>query len=213
MPSYNEELAICQTIDDIRRCIGDATVIVVDGNSSDTTRDLAVGKGCLVTNTIDRGKGRQIRKALASIRSPYFIMMDSDYTYPAEYIPQIMTKLANGADVVMGYRDAVFSSAMTKTNRFGNSMLSMMASILYGSKVRDVCTGMWGFKQDAIDKFNLISEGFTLEADLFVNAVKNGCRIEQIPIHYRPRPDGSRPKLKVKDGFKIGWFLIKKRFG
>jgi len=71
---------------------------------------------------------------------------------------------------------------------------------------------MWGFRRDALKKFKLTSPKFTLEADFFVNAVKTKCNITQIPISYRARVDGSLPKLKVSDGFDIGWFLIKKRF-
>ncbi len=77
--------------------------------------------------------------------------------------------------------------------------------------MRDVCSGMWGFRKESLEKFNLVSNGFTLEADLFVNSIANKCVIFQTPIHYRKRSGGS-PKLKIWDGFKIAWFLVKERF-
>ncbi len=63
-----------------------------------------------------------------------------------------------------------------------------------------------------LSRYKLSSNGFTLEADLFINTVKGKYRLAQIPIEYRARLDGSVAKLSVKDGFKIGWFLIRGRF-
>ena len=111
----------------------------------------------------------------------------------------------------MGYRSIKEEGSMTTINGVGNLGLSLLASFLYGKWVRDICTGMWGFRKSALKKFTLTSPRFTLEADFFVNAVKTHCNIVQIPIEYRARPDGSLPKLKVKDGLEIGWFLVKKR--
>ena len=136
------------------------------------------------------------------------MMMDADYTYPAKHILDL---LANLEDVSMGYRHKREAGAMTRMNAFGNRMLSLLASVLYRRKVHDVCTGMWAFRGDVLNKFTLTSTGFTLEADLFVNAVRSGCRISEVPIEYRRRLDGCKPKLRVLDGFKIGLFLLKKR--
>ncbi len=135
-------------------------------------------------------------------------MMDADFTYPAKHIKDL---LANLEDVAMGYRDKRENGAMTKTNVFGNKMLSLIASVLYGRRVRDICTGMWAFDGGVLDGFHLTSERFTLEADFFVNAIRNKCIISQVPIEYRSRLDVSKPKLRILDGFKIGLFLIKSR--
>ena len=68
---------------------------------------------------------------------------------------------------------------------------------------------MWGFKTSILKSFDIQSKGFTLEAELFTNCVKGKYKLEQIPIGYRKRLDGSYAKLKIRDGFKIAWFLIK----
>ena len=120
--------------------------------------------------------------------------------------------LKKNADVVMGYRRCKQTGSMTFINSIGNHVLSFLAGVLYDYWVKDVCTGMWGFRREVLEKYNLTSNGFTLEADLFVNAMKNKNAVRQLPISYRARPDGSHAKLKVRDGFAIGWFLIKSKF-
>jgi len=139
-------------------------------------------------------------------------MMDGDFTYPAKHIPEMIRCLDNGADVVIGYRFKRAKGSMSRMNTIGNCGLSILASALYGVHVKDVCSGMWGFRRNVLSRYNITSDGFTLEADLFANTIRNGCKLAQIPIGYRARLDGSVAKLGIKDGFKIARFLIRKRF-
>ncbi len=211
LPAYNEAEAIRPTIDDIRDHASRAKIIVIDNNSSDDTANIARDTGVTVLEVKQQGKGNAIRAALKTLDTKYCIMMDSDYTYPAKHLPEIENKLIEKADIVLGYRSTREQGAMTATNRLGNVALSTLASILYGYRIKDVCTGLWGFRKEALEKFTLTSTRFTLEADLFINAVRSKCRIEQIPIEYRARLSGSKAKLKVWDGFGIAWFLLKGR--
>jgi dolichol-phosphate mannosyltransferase len=194
--------------------IPDSRVVVVDSNSTDATATVAKEEGAVVINTLRGGKGVAVRYALAQLLGddiPYLIMMDGDYTYPACHIDAILRALMDGADVVIGYRHKRASGSMTGINLVGNKALSLLASLLYGYWVKDVCSGMWGFRTRALRGFTITSKRFTLEADLFVNARKRGCRIVQVPINYRARLSGSTAKLRVSDGIKIGWFLIQRR--
>ncbi len=213
LPSYNEERAIGQTIDEVQRFSPESVIVVVDSNSQDSTREIAHSKGTAVLNVEQRGKGLAVRYALSKIQAPYFCILDSDNTYPAQYIPDILESLKNGTDVVIAERATILPEAMTEINKIGNYLLSLMAEVIYNQHIKDVCTGMWGFKKKALDKFKLTSNGFTLEADFFINACRADCVIKRLPIHYRPRLEGDRPKLRVRNGLEIGWFLIKKRFG
>lgn len=212
LPAFNEERAIGKVIDEIGALPLDCQVIVADGGSQDLTIVEAKKRGAYVVIEMRKGKGIAFRTALNYVETPFTVMMDADYTYPALAIAPIVSSLATGADAVMGIRKYRVKGSMTLTNRFGNRCLSLMASMLYGVRTQDVCTGMWGFKTDVLKGFDIRSVGFTLEAELFVNAVRNGCKIKQIPIAYRERLGGSKPKLKMRDGLKIGWFLIRRRF-
>lgn len=219
IPTLNEEQTIGATIADVRKYVPDCHIVVVD-SSSDKTADIASKMGATIIGVPKRGKGRAVRDALNIIpaifpkpHSDFYIMLDGDSTYPAEHIPDMLTLLQNTADVVMGYRRWLDPGSITFLNGIGNAGLSLLASILYFRWVEDLCTGLWGFRKEALDKFRLTSDGFTLEADLFTNAALTKCRIAQMPIHYRARPDGSKTKLSVFDGFRIAAFVIRKRFG
>ena len=212
LPTYNEELTIGRVIDEIRSLPIECEILIGDGNSSDRTYSIAESMGVTPISIKERGKGNAIRKLIREVNTPYVIMINADYTYPIKYT-QLIFKLLSMEyyDVVIGCRLFKEKGSMSSANTLGNFLLSMLASILYRYRIYDVCSGMWGFKKEVLDKFNVTSGGFTLEADFFSNSVKNKCKIIQIPIEYRARPDGSLAKLKVWDGFKIAWFLIKRR--
>jgi dolichol-phosphate mannosyltransferase len=211
LPTLNEEQTIGLVIDEIRSLPVLCDILVVD-SSTDNTPNIALRKGVKVIRLSPLGKGYAMRIGFKEVSSPYVVMMDADLTYPADIITATLKLLMAGYDAVVGYRSWKQKDSMTSTNSFGNKVLSLLASILYRRRVKDVCSGMWSFRKEALDKFNLRSSGFTLEAELFTEVVRHKCKLAQIPILYRARPQGSKAKLKVSDGFKIGWFLIKSRW-
>ena len=64
---------------------------------------------------------------------------------------------------------------------------------------------------EVIPNLKLQVEGFQLEAELFTQLAKKGYRIAEVPIHYRRRQTEAKLN-RIKDGIKIGWTLIARRF-
>ncbi|MDY6917300.1 MAG: glycosyltransferase family 2 protein [Chloroflexota bacterium] len=218
LPALNEEETIGRVIDEIpTREIEDrgygVEVVVVDNNSTDRTKEIAEEKGARVIVEPIRGKGRAVRTAFDSVDGDYMFMLDADYTYPASHIPELLDVLCEGCDVVMGsrLRGRREKGSIRPLNLVGNYLLVLMANVLYGTRISDLCTGCWGFSRRAVDGLKLDAVGFELEANLFVEAAKRRYSIAELPIGYRRRP--TPPKLKsLKSGVKIGRTLIKKRF-
>ncbi len=210
LPTLNEETAIRQVLDEIQSLPIDSQVIVIDGRSTDRTVEIAREMGATIHYEDEKGKGVAVRSALGLIDTPYTIMVNADYTYPIHpviYMHKLMSE--EGIEVVVGYRHIRQKGSMSTLNTIGNNLLSLEASILYGRRIYDVCSGLWGFHTEILQSFNLTSMGFTLEADLFINSMGYKCTKEQIPIPYRSRPEGSSSKLKFSHGLEIGLFLVK----
>src|SRR5207244_6735568 len=106
-----------------------------------------------------------------------------------EAIATFLNAIASGDDVVLGSRflGRMAEGAMTPLNAIGNRVLSALARLLFGVSVTDVCTGMWGFKSDALRRIPLEASGFDLEADLFGSACLSQPRITELPIDYDAR--------------------------
>ena len=210
LPAFNEAKAIGKVIQEIRSLPIGCQVFVVDNLCTDNTPTIALDLGVLVIYEKKKGKGMAVRTGFKHASTPYIAMIDADGTYPVGSIPAFCEALSE-YDVVKGNRKWCENGAMTKTHKFGNRMLSLLASILFGHRTRDVCSGMWAFRKECLDKFNLTSTGFTLEADLFINTVTTGCSLKELPIEYKKRIQGDKAKLMLRDGFEIGWFIIRRR--
>ena len=218
LPALNEEESIGKVIDEIpaeemgRRGYKHR-VIVVDNGSKDGTGEIARGKGAEVIVEPLRGKGRALRTAFKRLSGDFVFIMDADYTYPAIHIPEMLEKLEDGYDVVMASRlkGQMTSGAMSKLNQVGNRLLALMTNILYGTNISDPCTGCWGMKREVVNGLELDAVGFEVEVDMLAQIARDRYKITEIPIGYRRR--STPPKLRsLRDGFKIGRMLLRKRF-
>ena len=218
IPTINEAETIGRVIDEIpsqamEEAGYEVEVMVIDGGSTDRTRQIAEERGARVVVEPRQGKGRAMRTALDIPRADFIFMLDGDYTYPPGYIAQMLELLRDTYPVVIGsrLRGQIEKGGMSRLNVIGNHLLTLMANILYGTRISDLCTGYWGLRGEVIPNLNLSADGFDFEAELFSQVAKKGYRIGEVPIYYRRRQTPAKLS-SLRDGLKIGWALITRRF-
>ena len=208
IPCYNEEVTIGKVVDDFAEALPSATIYVYDNNSTDATARIAKEHGAIVCYEQRQGKGNVVRQMLREVEADYYIMVDGDDTYPASASYALLEPLVNDrADMVVG--DRISNGAYEQENKrafhgFGNGLVSWLIHALYGFKLRDAMSGMRAFNQVFAKTMPVTTQGFEIETELSIHAVDKGWRIEEVPIAYRDRPEGSESKLStVKDGYKV----------
>jgi glycosyltransferase involved in cell wall biosynthesis len=209
IPTFNEAEGLAPTVLEVKRFLGEPYILVVDGNSTDGTVHVARSLGLEVIFQHGDGKGDAIAKAVKSLREnvdpQYIVFIDADYTYPAEYISQMIKILDENPDVgmVCGNRfDKPFSMANVKSAYYiGNRLLAFAHYLVNGVKMRDPLTGLRVVRWDIIRDWQPKSKGFDVEAELNYYVERKGCKIREIPIHYRKRL--GEKKLKLRHGFII----------
>ena len=225
LPSLNEELAIQTIIDDIRNQDLESRysleMMLVDGNSKDKTVDIAReneievliqsnhdGKAGGISEAIDQLKARHAE----GIGPDIVIMLDSDGSYPPNEIHKLLEMLER-KDVVSGNRLNKMSDpkSITKLHRFGNFALSLAASVLYFKRIKDVCTGYWGFRMEALDMIQINSKGFNLEAEIYSKLSRKKLSHGEVDVTFRRR-EGESSLIWYKDGPRIFFSLFYFRF-
>jgi dolichol-phosphate mannosyltransferase len=206
--ALNEEEGIGPSLAELKEVLDDPMYLVVDGNSTDKTVQVAKEMGAEVVVQKGRGKGRAIAQALNYVGSDsrYVVFTDADYTYPAEYIPKMVEILEGNPDVGMVTGDRfdkrfVLKKAMSNTFYFGNRFLAFMHYMLNGVKLRDPLTGLRIVRGEVLKGWKPRSWGFDVEAELNYYVERKGYRIMEIPIYYRGRL--GEKKLKLRHGFTI----------
>lgn len=208
IPCYNEEITIGKVIDDFKAALPKADIYVYDNNSKDKTSEIAAEHGAIVRFESRQGKGNVCRSMFRDIDADYYIMVDGDDTYPAEFAPALIEPMARGmADMTVG--DRLSNGSYGDENDrafhgFGNNLVRWLIKVIYGFAFEDVMTGYRGMTRTFVKTMPVMSQGFQIETELSIHAVDKGWRVVDVPIDYRDRPDGSESKLDTfGDGAKV----------
>jgi|Deesub1362B_J571_1020462.scaffolds.fasta_scaffold00038_125 dolichol-phosphate mannosyltransferase len=204
IPTLNEEENIGETIEDFKNN-GFSNIFVIDGNSTDKTREIAESLGARVVIQSGKGKGQAVAEAFGMVDSDVVILVDGDGTYPAKDADKLLEPIFRGfADHVVGNRFVDYEKgAFTKLNLIGNKILNFIFRVSYGVDLYDILSGYRALTKELYKNVNLKKKGFEVETELTVETIAKGFRILEVPIKYRKR--GGKTKLNpLKDGFKIG---------
>ena len=204
IPTLDEAATIGDVIDGFYE-EGFTNVFVVDGNSSDETREIARDRGAHVLVQSGSGKGQAVREALEYINVPYVLMLDGDGTYDPADADRMLEPLSRGYDHVIGNRFAEMDDdAMKALNGFGNRLINKSFRFIHGSDYDDILSGYRAFTVDSFERLGLDSDGFTIETELAVECVKHGIETTVVPVSYAARPEESETNLHpLKDGGTI----------
>ena len=207
IPCYNEEKTIKKVVRDWKKELPEATIYVYNNNSTDRTAEIAKEAGAVVRDEYQQGKGNVIRRMFREIDAQCYVMIDGDDTYPAEFGREMVDKvLERKVDMVVGDRlsSTYFEENKRPFHNFGNSLVRGTINRLFRSNIRDIMTGYRAFSYQFVKTFPVLSKGFEIETEMTIHAVDKNFLLEEIPVKYRDRPDGSVSKLNTfSDGMKV----------
>lgn len=213
LPTLNEAETVSEVVTGFRDR-GFDNVVVIDGGSTDNSRERARDAGAVVYRQTGSGKGAAIREAvLEYVDAPYVLMTDADATYrPADAEHLLEPLLAGEAEHVIGDRFAdMRPGAMGRLNRAGNRLINWAFAKVHGEEYADVLSGYRAFTRESFARMNLSTGGFGIETEMTVECVKQGIRVAVVPIAYLPRPAGSATNLHpVRHGGVIFLELYRK---
>ncbi len=207
IPTLNEESAIGSVIEEILS-IGfpRENILVVDGGSTDRTREIAESYNVKIVQQEGKGKAKAVKTALKYVKTPYIALMDGDYTYPAIHICDLLKKLEEGYDYVIGIRIPEEGS-QGKLYRLGNWILTKFFNILFSTGLKDVLSGMYAGRTEYFKEVDYEMEYFGVESELAAHMITTGKRIAQVPIKYRKRKGPK--KLRVMTGLSIAKDMVR----
>lgn len=206
LPCYNEELTIGKVVRDFQTSIPLATIYVYDNNSTDKTAEIALAQGAVVRKEPRQGKGNVIQAMFEDIDADVYIMADGDDTYPAEAAPEMVKKVIDGYDMVIGDRlsSTYFQENKRPFHNFGNKLVRSSINGLFHAQVKDIMTGYRAFSFTFVKTYPVLSRGFEVETEMTIHSLNNNLRLYEMPVQYRDRPEGSVSKLNtVGDGIKV----------
>lgn len=205
--TLNEEEGIGPTLAELREVLEDSRFLVVDGNSTDRTVEVARKMEAEVLFQESLGKGDAIAQAIRHVDSDvkYVVFIDADFTYPAGYLPEMIRILEENPEVGMvtgnRFNHSFELRAMKSPFFVGNRFLAWAQRFLNGVSLRDPLTGLRVVRWRILKNWEPKSKGFDIEAEINHLVERQGCKIVEISINYRDRL--GEKKLKLRHGFTI----------
>ena len=205
VPCYNEEAAIAAVVRDFSAALPGAAIYVYDNNSRDQTCARAREAGAIVRSETRQGKGNVVRRMFADVDADIYVLVDGDDTYDAAAAPAMIARMrAEGCDLVTGKRVHTAAGAYRPGHVLGNRLLTGLAATLFNVRLGDMLSGYRVFSRRFVKSFPLTAEGFGIETELTIHAVRLMMPMIEMDTRYKERPVGSVSKLNTwRDGFRI----------
>ena len=218
LPTYNEEENIENIIQQIlkeekNQSKHTFSILVVDDNSTDETQAIVQqyislnSKIHLVTGQ-KKGLGdaykRGFKFALNDLKADVIFQMDSDGQHDASLIPDFVSYIEEGKDVVIGSRfidggtTPDFSFSRLLMSKVGNLLVRYVGGI---TQVKDCTSGYRAIRASYLKELDfsyLSTRGYSFQSSLICDLAWRGADISEIPIEFSSRQGGDS-KLALRD--------------
>ncbi|MBC2903322.1 glycosyltransferase family 2 protein [Streptomyces cupreus] len=190
-------------------------VVLVDGNSTDNTVDVAreLWPDVKVVEQRGKGKGDALITGFEACSGDIIVMVDADGSADGQEIVSYVSALVSGADFAKGSRFANGGGTddMTFIRKLGNWALCTIVNRKFGARYTDLCYGYNAFWRHCLDKIDLDCTGFEVETLMNIRVVKAGLKVQEIPSHEYLRIHGTSNLRAVRDGFRVLNVILKER--
>lgn len=227
IPVYNEESTLAETVEGVLKLqspdLG-LELVIVDDCSKDSSRAVSERLAAehpeikLCFHEKNRGKGAALRTGFLAATGDYVGIQDADMEYdPRDYLKMIRPLDEGRADVVLGSRylrredRIVLRWWHTAMNRF----LTWLSNVFSDIDLSDMETCYKLFRREIIQRIapNLKEDRFGFEPEVVAHVArlvrKEGLRVAEVAINYRPRTFSEGKKIGWRDGFRALWCIVR----
>jgi len=212
IPALNERENLESLLPSLKEVIGGlglrAEIIVVDGGSTDGSRETVEREGARAILQQERGYGGALMAGFAATSAPYIVTMDADLSHRPVFLQSfwheretaellIASRYVEGGRAEMGLFRRLLSQTLNHTYRRALAL-----------PLRDLSSGFRMYRSGILDWKILEARDFDVLEEILVRIHTKGFRIREVPFHYMARNSGkSHAKL-----VRFGWAFSKTLF-
>lgn len=186
-------------------------IVVVDGGSTDGTREFCEELGLRVVSQDRRGRGEAFRVGMRATSGDFVVFFSPDGNEDPADIPRLFAALADGADIAIASRFLAESrneedGAAVPLRKWVNMAFTRLANLIWnrsGPFVTDTINGYRGVRRDVFADLQLESMGFTIEFEMCIRAMKRRRRIIEIPTSEGERIGGKTKAPSFRTGCRF----------
>lgn len=196
IPAYNEEGAIVETINNLKKSCENVDYVIINDCSKDRTLEICrKNKFNVINLPVNLGIVGAVQTGYKYAYENGYdvaIQMDADGQHNPKYIPQLITKIEEGNDFVIGSRfleKEGFQSTFIR--RMGINLYSWIIKVFTKKEIKDTTSGYRAAGKKIIKMFaqNYPVDYPEPETNAFI--AKNNFKIIEIPMEMKERDSRS----------------------
>jgi len=219
IPAWNEADSVAAVIAGVRERLPGADVLVVDDGSTDETPARAAEAGAAVASLpFNQGLGAALQTGyLYALREGYDLCahLDADGQHPPAEVAKLLAEVsADRADLVIGsrYRERAGGQAdevvgddykPTLSRRIGTNLFRFFLTLATRQRFTDTTSGMRAANRRVMELFSESYSPDFAEIESLQLAVRQGLRVEEVPVRMLERAGGSSFLTPVRSAFFI----------
>ena len=213
IPAWNEEENLPAVLDDLRRELPNADVLVVDDGSTDRTAEFARGGGAEV---LSLGTNRGLPIGIAAGYRwaldhgyAYCGRVDADGQHPPAELRRLLAIVREGrCDVAVGSRFVSgegyepYHYLPSPARRVGTGLLRRGMGVVLRRPFADATSGLYAVNAKSLP---VLAEPYRTEApevEALLRLSEAGLRVEEVPVRMEPRAGGDS-KLRGRKAVKV----------
>jgi hypothetical protein len=205
IPAHNEARNLPHVLAKLPERVSE--VVLVDGNSTDATMEVArlLRPDVRIVRQTRRGKGNALACGFAACSGDIIVMLDADGSADPAEIPHFVRALTQGADFAKGTRfvKSAGSSDITSLRRIGNRSLLRLVNALFGTRYTDLCYGYNAFWRHCLPAMRVDCDGFEVETAIHIRVARARLWVVEVPSFERNRIYGKTHLRTFRDGWRV----------
>ncbi len=195
IPAKNEQQNIVAIIRAVRPYADE--IVVIDGHSTDRTREVSEAEGAAVFLDIGKGKGSGIRRAIEVVTGDVIVFIDADGSHDAADIPALVGPIVEDrADLVVASRmtggsDELHSTIGEAVRLFGSTLINLAINYRLNVRITDAQNGFRAIRKSTAEALHLEEDGTTIEQEMLIKTIRKGFRNAEVPGHEYRRVYGN----------------------
>lgn len=183
--------------------------LVVDNGSQDGTAEVAAAHGADVVMESSPGYGAAVHAGVVAAAEGIVCVLDGDGSMDPGELPHLVDLVRAGADLAVGRRRPVPGTGWPLHARAGNAVLAARLRQRFGLPVHDI-GAMRAARRDVLLRLGVEDRRSGYPLELLVRAGREGLRVEERSITYRPRTAGtSKVSGSVRGSAVATWDFLK----